>query len=80
VWKVEFTREKIGEMPTELFYHFFKSFTDTARITLHLEAYGDNEHHKAEALFKAFARALRKAVAQEGDGETSTKGTEQWQQ
>ncbi len=80
VWKVEFTREKIGEMPTELFYHFFKSFTDTARITLHLEAYGDNEHHKAEALFKAFARALRKAVTQEGDGETSTKGTEQWQQ
>jgi imidazoleglycerol-phosphate dehydratase/histidinol-phosphatase len=80
VWKVEFAREKIGEMPTELFYHFFKSFTDTARITLHLEAYGDNEHHKAEALFKAFARALRKAVTQEGDGETSTKGTEQWQQ
>ena len=78
VWKVEFKREKIGEMPTELFYHFFKSFTDTSRITLHLEVYGDNEHHKAEALFKAFARALRKAVAREGEGGTSTKGTEQW--
>jgi imidazoleglycerol-phosphate dehydratase/histidinol-phosphatase len=79
VWKVEFKREKIGEMPTELFYHFFKSFTDTSRITLHLEVYGDNEHHKAEALFKAFARALRKAVAQEGEGGTSTKGAEQWE-
>ncbi len=79
VWNVSFRREKIGEMPTELFYHFFKSFTDTSRCTLHLEATGDNEHHKAEALFKAFARALRKAVAQTGQGGTSTKGTEQWE-
>ncbi len=80
VWKADFHREKIGEMPTELFYHFFKSFTDTARVTLHLEAYGDNEHHKAEALFKAFARALRQAVAVAGEGDTSTKGEEKWEQ
>jgi imidazoleglycerol-phosphate dehydratase/histidinol-phosphatase len=79
VWKVAFHRERIGEMPTELFYHFFKSFTDTSRTTLHLEAYGDNEHHKAEALFKAFARALRKAVVQTGESDTSTKGAEQWE-
>ncbi len=79
VWDASFHREKIGEMPAELFPHFFKSFTDTSRITLHLSATGDNEHHKAEALFKAFARALRQAVSMTGEGETSTKGTEQWE-
>ncbi len=79
VWETEFKREKIGEMPTEMFYHFFKSFTDTAKCTLHIRAEGNNEHHKAEAIFKAFARALRRAVASQADaGETSTKGTEQW--
>ncbi len=78
VWEVEFTREMIGEMPTEMFYHFFKSFTDTAKCTLHIHALGTNEHHKAEAIFKAFARALHMAVSGEGEQEISTKGTEQW--
>jgi len=81
VWKVSFKREKIGEMPTEMFYHFFKSFTDTAKCTLHIHAEGENEHHKAEAIFKAFARALKGAATLNGNkGETSTKGTEQWEQ
>jgi imidazoleglycerol-phosphate dehydratase/histidinol-phosphatase len=61
-WQVEFKREKIGEMPTEMFYHFFKSFTDTARCNLNIKAEGDNEHHKAEAIFKAFARAIKMAL------------------
>ncbi len=62
VWKAEFKREKIGEMPTEMFYHFFKSFSDAARCNLHIECQGDNEHHKIEAIFKAFAKAIRMAV------------------
>jgi imidazoleglycerol-phosphate dehydratase/histidinol-phosphatase len=62
VWKVAFTREKIGDMPTEMFEHFFKSFTDSARCNLHIEVDGKNEHHKAEAIFKAFARVLQQAV------------------
>ncbi len=61
-WKSSFKRDKVGDMPTELFFHFFKSFTDTARCNLYVRAKGDNDHHKAEALFKAFARALRNAV------------------
>jgi imidazoleglycerol-phosphate dehydratase/histidinol-phosphatase len=62
VWKAEFRREKIGEMPTEMFFHFFKSFSDAAKCNLNIECHGDNEHHKIEAIFKAFAKAIRMAV------------------
>ncbi|MBT9483239.1 bifunctional histidinol-phosphatase/imidazoleglycerol-phosphate dehydratase HisB [Sediminibacterium sp.] len=62
VWNAEFNREKIGEMPTEMFYHFFKSFSDGAKCNLNIECKGDNEHHKIEAIFKAFAKAIRMAV------------------
>ncbi|MGC4034830.1 MAG: bifunctional histidinol-phosphatase/imidazoleglycerol-phosphate dehydratase HisB [Chitinophagaceae bacterium] len=62
VWNAEFTREKIGEMPTEMFFHFFKSFSDAAKCNLNIECHGDNEHHKIEAIFKAFAKAIRMAV------------------
>src|SRR4051812_18344275 len=62
VWKAEFTREKIGEMPTEMFFHFFKSFSDAAKCNLNIECKGENEHHKIEAIFKAFAKAIRMAV------------------
>jgi imidazoleglycerol-phosphate dehydratase/histidinol-phosphatase len=62
VWDATFTREKIGEMPTEMFMHFFKSLCDTARRNLNIYAEGSNEHHKIEAIFKAFARALKMAV------------------
>ncbi len=61
-WKAAFTREKIGDMPTEMFKHFFKSFCEAARCNLHIEATGENEHHKIEGIFKAFARALKMAV------------------
>ncbi|MCO5239366.1 MAG: bifunctional histidinol-phosphatase/imidazoleglycerol-phosphate dehydratase HisB [Chitinophagaceae bacterium] len=62
VWNAEFKREKIGEMPTEMFYHFFKSFSDGAKCNLNIACHGDNEHHKIEAIFKAFAKAIRMAV------------------
>ncbi|MFN3300010.1 MAG: bifunctional histidinol-phosphatase/imidazoleglycerol-phosphate dehydratase HisB [Sediminibacterium sp.] len=62
VWNAIFQREKIGEMPTEMFYHFFKSFSDGAKCNLNIECKGDNEHHKIEAIFKAFAKAIRMAV------------------
>jgi imidazoleglycerol-phosphate dehydratase/histidinol-phosphatase len=62
VWEVEFKREKIGEVPTEMFFHFFKSFSDAARCNLNISAEGENEHHKIEAVFKAFARAIKMAV------------------
>jgi imidazoleglycerol-phosphate dehydratase/histidinol-phosphatase len=62
VWNAEFRRERIGEMPTEMFFHFFKSFSDAAKCNLNIECHGDNEHHKIEAIFKAFAKALRMAV------------------
>ena len=62
VWNAEFTREKIGEMPSEMFFHFFKSFSDAARCNLSIECHGDNEHHMIEAIFKAFAKAIRMAV------------------
>lgn len=62
VWNAQFRREKIGEMPTEMFFHFFKSFSDAAKCNLHIECHGDNEHHKIEAIFKAFAKAIRMAV------------------
>ena len=62
VWNTLFQREKIGEMPTEMFFHFFKSFSDSARCNLNIECHGENEHHKIEAIFKAFAKAIRMAV------------------
>lgn len=65
VWNAEFKRERIGEMPTEMFFHFFKSFSDAAKCNLNIECKGDNEHHKIEAIFKAFAKAVRMAVARD---------------
>ena len=62
VWDAEFTREKIGEMPTEMFLHFFKSLSDAARMNLNIKAEGTNEHHKIEGIFKALARSLKMAV------------------
>lgn len=62
VWNAEFKREKIGEVPTEMFFHFFKSFSDAAKCNLNIECKGDNEHHKIEAIFKAFAKAIKMAV------------------
>ncbi len=62
VWNAEFKREKIGEMPTEMFFHFFKSFSDAAKCNLNISCKGENEHHKIEAIFKAFAKAIRMAV------------------
>lgn len=62
VWDAEFKREKIGEMPAEMFFHFFKSFSDAAKCNLNIECKGENEHHKIEAIFKAFAKAIRMAV------------------
>jgi imidazoleglycerol-phosphate dehydratase / histidinol-phosphatase len=64
VWKADFTSQKIGEMPTEMFYHFFKSFSDSAKCNLNITAEGSNEHHKIEAVFKAFARTLKSALKQ----------------
>ncbi|GEN74494.1 bifunctional histidinol-phosphatase/imidazoleglycerol-phosphate dehydratase HisB [Chryseobacterium hagamense] len=62
VWEADFRREKIGDVPTEMFYHFFKSFTDSAKCNLNIKAEGDNEHHKIESVFKAFAKAIKMAV------------------
>ena len=62
-WDVEFHRERIGDVPTEMFRHFFKSFTEAAHCNLHIAANGENEHHKIEGVFKAFSRALRMAIA-----------------
>jgi imidazoleglycerol-phosphate dehydratase len=79
VWRVDFTRDKIGEMDTELFREFFAGFAGAAGLTVHAETfYGENNHHKIESLFKAFARALRGAVEidpRRGDAVPSTKGT-----
>lgn len=77
VWDAEFRREKIGDMPTEMFFHFFKSFADAALCNLNVKVEGDNEHHKIEAIFKAFAKAIRMAVRRdprEMDNLPSTKG------
>jgi imidazoleglycerol-phosphate dehydratase/histidinol-phosphatase len=76
VWETEFKREKIGEMPTELFFHFFKSFSDAAKCNLNIKAEGENEHHKIEAIFKAFARAIKMAVKRDKENMSlpSTKG------
>lgn len=62
VWDAAFSRERIGDVPTEMFYHFFKSLSDTARMNLNIQARGENEHHKIEGIFKALARALKMAV------------------
>lgn len=76
VWEADFKREKIGEMPTEMFYHFFKSFTDGAKANLNIKAEGNNEHHKIEAIFKAFAKAIKVAVKRDTEKMIlpSTKG------
>jgi imidazoleglycerol-phosphate dehydratase / histidinol-phosphatase len=63
VWDAEFEREKIGDVPTEMFYHFFKSFCDAAKCNLNIKAEGTNEHHKIESIFKAFAKAVKMAVS-----------------
>ncbi len=76
VWDAEFKREKIGDMPTEMFFHFFKSFSDASKSNLNIKAEGDNEHHKIEAIFKAFAKSIKKAVRRDADNMQlpSTKG------
>ncbi len=76
VWEADFKREKIGEMPTEMFFHFFKSFSDAAKCNLNIKAEGDNEHHKIESIFKAFAKAIKMAVKRDihNDALPSTKG------
>lgn len=76
VWDTKFNREKIGEMPTEMFMHFFKSFSDAAQCNLNIKAEGDNEHHKIEAIFKAFAIAIKMAVSKTNNYSIpSTKGS-----
>jgi len=67
VWEADFKREMIGKMPTEMFYHFFKSFSDGAKANLNVKAEGTNEHHKIEAIFKAFAKAIKMAVKRDVD-------------
>ena len=76
VWEADFKREMIGKMPTEMFYHFFKSFTDGAKANLNIKAEGTNEHHKIEAIFKAFAKAIKVAVKRDTEKMIlpSTKG------
>lgn len=76
VWDAEFKREKVGEMPTEMFFHFFKSFSDAAKCNLNIKAEGDNEHHKIEAIFKVFAKTIKMAVKRDVNNMQlpSTKG------
>ena len=76
VWDAEFKREKIGDMPTEMFFHFFKSFSDAAKCNLNIKAEGVNEHHKIESIFKAFAKAIKKAIRRDINNSSlpSTKG------
>ncbi|TWR29121.1 bifunctional histidinol-phosphatase/imidazoleglycerol-phosphate dehydratase HisB [Mucilaginibacter pallidiroseus] len=76
VWDAEFKREKVGDMPTEMFYHFFKSFSDASKSNLNIKAEGYNEHHKIEAIFKAFAKAIKMAVKRDANKMVlpSTKG------
>ncbi|MBT8287973.1 MAG: bifunctional histidinol-phosphatase/imidazoleglycerol-phosphate dehydratase HisB [Bacteroidia bacterium] len=77
VWETEFKREMIGKMPTEMFIHFFKSFSDASKCNLNIKAEGDNEHHKIEAIFKAFAKAIKMAVRRDPEHMVlpSTKGS-----
>ena len=76
VWDAEFKREMIGKMPTEMFFHFFKSFSDSAKANLNIKAEGENEHHKIESIFKAFAKCLKSAVKRDSEKMIlpSTKG------
>lgn len=76
VWDVEFKREKIGEMPTEMFYHFFKSFSDAVKCNLNIKAEGTNEHHKIESIFKAFAKSVKMAIKRDMQNNSlpTTKG------
>ena len=76
VWDAEFKREKIGEMPSEMFFHFFKSFSDAAKCNLNIVAEGENEHHKIESIFKAFAKAIKMAARRDINNNElpSTKG------
>ena len=74
VFEGEFRRERVGDMPTELVPHFFRSLCDAAGLNLHLSVRGDNDHHKVEACFKSLARALRQAIRREGSALPSTKG------
>ena len=76
VWEAKFNREKIGDMPTEMFMHFFKSFSDAAKCNLNIKAEGDNEHHKIESIFKAFAKTIKMAVTKTNNYSIpSTKGS-----
>ncbi len=76
IWDAEFRREKVGDMPTEMFHHFFKSFSDGARANVNIKAEGTNEHHKIEAIFKAFAKAIKMSVKRDPEKMIlpSTKG------
>lgn len=76
VWDAEFKREKVGDMPTEMFFHFFKSFSDAAKCNLNIKAEGTNEHHKIESIFKAFAKAIKMAKSRDVNNMQlpSTKG------
>lgn len=77
VWDATFKREKIGDVPTEMFYHFFKSFSDAAKCNLNIKVEGDNEHHKIESIFKAWAKAMKIAIKRDPNNMQlpSTKGT-----
>jgi imidazoleglycerol-phosphate dehydratase / histidinol-phosphatase len=76
VWEAEFKREKVGDMPAEMFFHFFKSFSDAAKCNLNIKAEGENEHHKIESIFKAWARAIKMAVKTDANSTAlpTTKG------
>ena len=76
VWNASFHREKVGDVPTEMFFHFYKSFSDAAKCNLNIECKGENEHHKIEAIFKAFAKAIKMAVKKDISNNSlpSTKG------
>ena len=76
VWEADFKREKVGDVPTEMFFHFFKSFSDAAKCNLNVKAEGENEHHKIEAIFKAFAKAIKMAIKRDAEKMVlpSTKG------
>jgi imidazoleglycerol-phosphate dehydratase/histidinol-phosphatase len=76
VWDVQFKREYVGDVPTEMFYHFFKSFSDAAKCNLNIKAEGENEHHKIESIFKAFAKAIKMAIManENSDALPTTKG------
>lgn len=76
VWDADFKRERVGDVPTEMFFHFFKSFSDAAKCNLNVKAEGENEHHKIEAIFKAFAKAIKMAVKRDAEKMVlpSTKG------